>query len=267
MLGVIVLSILQGISEFLPISSSGHLVLLNKFFGIEGDFLLLSVILHVATLFSVLIVLRKEIGVIIKNPFSSLTKKLIVATIPTVIIVVIFKKFFDSAFGGAYLPFCFMITAFVIVISEMLSKSNRQRLPIKSDLGAEHKFGEDISYNVAIFMGVMQGVAVLPGISRSGFTICGGLMAKRDRDEVARFSFLMSIPIILASLVLEIIEYASGGMSLKLPWQELVVGFLVALVVGIFSAKFMLEIVSKHSLLPFAIYLVGISILSFFVIF
>lgn len=249
---VIILAIVQGLTEFLPVSSSGHLVLLNKFFGIENDFLLLSVILHVATLFSVLIVLKNEVKEIIKHPFGELSKKLVLATIPTVVIVLCFKSFFDSSFDGRYLPFCFMLTAFLIVVSELFSLKQKNK--------------KNISYWQSIIMGIAQGIAVLPGISRSGATICSGLLVGCDRKEVARFSFLMSIPIILASLVLEIYEYISMGQVLTLAWYELAIGFVVAFITGVFAVKFMLKIIEKHNLLWFAVYLIVISFVSFFVI-
>lgn len=251
---VIILAIVQGLTEFLPVSSSGHLVLLNKFFGIENDFLLLSVILHVATLFSVLIVLRKQVKEVILHPFGELSKKLIVATIPTVIIVLCFKSFFDNAFDGRYLPICFMLTAILIVVSEFVSSNQKQ-----------HGY-KSLSFIRAFTMGIAQGIAVLPGISRSGATICTGLITGCKREEVAHFSFLMSIPIILASLILEVYEYISVGQTLTLAWYELLIGFIVAFVVGIIAVKFMLRIIEKHTLLWFAVYLVIISILSFFVI-
>ena len=271
LISVIILAVLQGLGEFLPISSSGHLVLLNKLFNVN-DFLLLSVILHVATLFSVVFVLKKEILIILKNPFCSVTKKLIIATIPTIVIVLIFKKFFSNAYNGDYLPLCFMATAFVIVISEFLNKRNKQKVYSSNKIGKNNfckqndcaEFSNIISYKTCIFMGIMQGVAVLPGVSRSGFTICAGLSMGKDRKSVAKFSFLMSIPIILASLVFEVYEYINKGITLSLMWYEVLIGFLIAIIVGVFSAKFMLKIVSKYSLLPFAVYLVGISILSFF---
>ncbi|MBE7082667.1 MAG: undecaprenyl-diphosphate phosphatase, partial [Clostridiales bacterium] len=124
---IIILAIVQGLTEFLPVSSSGHLVLLNKFFGISNDFLLLSVILHVATLLSVVWVLRKQVWQIIRHPFSKQTKLLVVATIPTVVIVVLFKGFFDSAFDGRFLPICFMLTAMLILVSEYLSKKQKNK--------------------------------------------------------------------------------------------------------------------------------------------
>ena len=251
---VIVLALVQGLTEFLPISSSGHLVLLNKFFGIENDFLLLSVILHVATLFSVLIVLKKDVKEIITHPFGNLSKKLITATIPTVIIVLLFKSFFDDAFNGKYLPFCFMLTAVLIVVSEFVSSRQSK------------KETKQISFLNALSMGVAQAIAVLPGISRSGATICTGLIGGCDRKQVAHFSFLMSVPIILASLALEVFEYIKLGQTVTLMWYELIVGFLVALVTGIFAVKFMLKIIEKHNLLWFAVYLVIISFVSFFVL-
>lgn len=250
---IVILALVQGLTEFLPVSSSGHLVLLNRFFGIENDFLLLSVVLHMATLISVVIVLRKEILFLIKNPFGSLGRKIIFASIPTVLIVLIFKKFIDSAFSGAYLPICFMITAVAIVLSEMLSK----RANIKQ---------KDITVKDAVFMGVAQGIAVLPGISRSGATICTGLALGNDREKVAHFSFLMSVPIIVASMVLEIYEYVSVGQALTISFWHIVVGFVVAVITGIFAIKFMLNIVKKHSMYVFAIYLAILSIITLFII-
>lgn len=250
---VIILAIVQGLTEFLPVSSSGHLVLLNKFFGIGNDFLLLSIILHVATLFSVLLVLRKDIQKILKDPFGKQTQKLILATIPTVLIVVLFKGFFDSSFDGRFLPFCFMLTAVLLVVSEIISKKAEGNQ-------------KDVSKTMAAIMGIAQGIAVLPGISRSGATICTGLIQKGKREEVTHFSFLMSIPIILASLVLEIYEYISLGQALTLVWYELLIGFIVAFITGVFAVKFMLNVIKKHSLIWFAIYLIFIAIVSFFVI-
>lgn len=250
---VIILAVVQGLTEFLPVSSSGHLVLLNKFFGIQNDFLLLSVVLHVATLFSVLVVLRKEVWHIVKHPFGKLSRNLILSTIPTVLIVIIFKKFINSSFDGRFLPFCFMLTAVVLVISELVSKKAQGNQ-------------KDISPAMASIMGIAQGIAVLPGISRSGATICSGLLQKGKREDVTHFSFLMSIPIIIASLILEIYEYVSVGQALTLAWYELIIGFVVAFITGILAVKFMLKVVKKHSLIWFAIYLFVIAIISFFVI-
>lgn len=249
---IVVLAFVQGLTEFLPVSSSGHLLLLSKLFGINNDFLLLSVILHVATLLSVLIVLKSEVKELIKHPFGDLSKKLILATIPTVVIVILFKSFFDNAFDGKYLPFCFMLTSVLIVLSEFICKK-------KTNLT------KTITSKDSIIMGIAQGIAVLPGISRSGTTICTGLICGKNREEVAHFSFLMSIPIILASLVLEVYEYVKVGQVLIISWYELLIGFIVAFITGLFAVKFMLKLIEKHSLMIFAVYLVIIAIISFFI--
>lgn len=249
---IVVLAFVQGLTEFLPVSSSGHLLLLSKLFGINNDFLLLSVILHVATLLSVLIVLKSEVKELIKHPFGVLSKKLILATIPTVVIVILFKSFFDNAFDGKYLPFCFMLTSVLIVLSEFICKK-------KTNLT------KTITSKDSIIMGIAQGIAILPGISRSGATICTGLICGKNREEVAHFSFLMSIPIILASLVLEVYEYVKVGQVLIISWYELLIGFIVAFITGLFAVKFMLKLIEKHSLMIFAVYLVIIAIISFFI--
>lgn len=249
---IVVLAFVQGLTEFLPVSSSGHLLLLSKLFGINNDFLLLSVILHVATLLSVIIVLKSEVKELIKHPFGDLSKKLILATIPTVVIVILFKSFFDNAFDGKYLPFCFMLTSVLIVLSEFICKK-------KTNLT------KTITSKDSIIMGIAQGIAVLPGISRSGATICTGLICGKNREEVAHFSFLMSIPIILASLVLEVYEYVKVGQVLMISWYELLIGFIVAFITGLFAVKFMLKLIEKHSLMIFAVYLVIIAIISFFI--
>ena len=273
---VLVLALVQGICEFLPVSSSGHLVFINKFFNVGGDFILLSIVLHVATLVAVVIVLWKDVYRLIKRPLSPLGRKLVVATIPTVILVLIFKKIYAKAFSGAYLPFCFMLTGVVIMLSEFLNHKDLQtdKKCFKclngsySNINDNNKFrynlDTSISYFSAIVMGLMQGIAVLPGISRSGFTICGGILTKNERNEVIRFSFLMSIPIILASLLFEILDFVHGGQTLAINPIYLLLGFVVALVVGLLSVKFMLKFVSNHSIIPFAIYLAIISVLSFF---
>ena len=250
---VIILAVLQGLTEFLPVSSSGHLVLLNSFFGIGNDFILFSVILHLATLFSVAFVLKNELIGVIKKPFGEEGRKLIIATLPTIIIVLLFKGVIDKAFRGGALPFCFMLTAVLILVSEYLGKARRN---------GDGK----ISKLTAFIMGVFQGIAIFPGISRSGATICAGLASGKDRKSVAKFSFLMSVPIIIASLIFEIYEFATLGQAMTLLWYEILIGFVVALIVGIFSVKFMLKIVERHSLIWFSVYLAIISVVSFFAI-
>ena len=253
----LILGIVQGLTEFLPVSSSGHLMLLNEIFQIEGDFLLLSILLHLATLFAVIFVFFKDILNLIKKPFSKNAISLYIATIPTIIIVLIFKVFIENMFENAsLLPFCFMLTALLLLITHFLSNKN-----IETD------FNKTVSYKNAFIIGISQGLAVIPGISRSGSTICTSLMLGESRETSAKFSFLMSIPIILASLFYEII-FSNSSLSLsEIGILPLIVSFLSAFLIGIFSIKFMLKIVKKSKYYYFSIYLVIISFVSLWLIY
>ena len=245
----LILGLVQGLTEFLPVSSSGHLFLISSLFGLSQS-LFLSVILHVATLLAVVFVLSREIWEIITHPFSKKATNLYLATIPTVVIVLLFKIKLDSVFeSGTYLPFFFMLTAALLFATYILSKNSK-----------EPDFAREIKPQNAFFMGIAQGLACIPGISRSGSTICTGLLFGESRKESAKFSFLMSIPIILASLVYELLF--SNETIVSIGALPVVVAFLSAFLVGIFSIKFMLKIVEKAKYYYFSIYLFVLSILS-----
>jgi len=248
----IIYGIIQGATEFLPVSSSGHLVLINFIFNIDCNFIFFSLLLHIATLLAVCFVLRKQIYFLIKNPFCKKARQLYLATIPTVIIVLLFNDFFESAFLGLYLPLYFLITACILTLAELVTRKKIK--PINS--------------KVSIFMGLAQGIAVLPGISRSGATICAGIFCGVERKEATEFSFLMSIPIILASLCYEIINCLKNGLPIfDTPVFETIIAFVCAFVVSIFCIKFMLKTLQKIKLYWFSIYLIAISILSFLFVF
>ena len=251
----LILGLVQGLTEFLPVSSSGHLMLLNQIFKIEGDFLFISIVLHLATLFAIVIVFYKEIWQLIKHPFSKQAINLYIATIPTVTIVLLFKAFIEKFFNNAsLLPFCFMFTAFLLVITQFLS--NKKQVD----------FNKQIKTSSAFIMGISQGFAVIPGISRSGSTICTGLILGEEREQTAKFSFLMSIPIIFASLLYEII-FTDSVITIKtVGVLPLLIAFLSAFLVGILSIKFMLRVVKNSKYYYFSIYLIALSILSFFII-
>ena len=247
----IILGIIQGATEFLPVSSSGHLVLFNKIFNISDNFIGFSVFLHLATLFAVVIVLRKQIWWLIRHPFSSLARKLYLSTIITIVIALIFESFFKSMFSGAYLSIFFMLTAILLVLTEFLSAKR-----------ASHAF----SYKTAIVVGIMQGIAVIPGISRSGSTICAGVMEGANRDECAEFSFILSIPIIIGSMLFEILECVkTGAPFFDAPPLQIILAFISAFIIGLLCVKVMLNVVKKAKFTPFAIYLVILSIICLFV--
>ena len=243
--------ILQGATEFLPVSSSGHLVLFSKIFGVECNFIFFSLLLHLATLFAVFLVLRKEIWEIFKHPFSVEARKLYIATIPTILIVLLFKSFFEDAFLGSALPVCFMLTAVFLFFAEVIKR--KKITPITN--------------KTAFIMGVFQGVAVLPGISRSGATIVAGVLSGAERKEVSKFSFLMSVPIIFASMAYEIFEsLISGEPLLNAPILPTILAFVAAFIVGLLCVKFMINAISKIKLYYFSIYLIFISIISLFIL-
>ncbi len=249
-LALFFLGVLQGLTEFLPVSSSGHLVLFSKIFGLEEN-MFLSILLHVATLLSVVVVFRKTIWKLVKNPFSKQTLNLYIATIPTCVIVIILLPFIKMSFGGNILPFCFLFSAVFLFLSEKMSKRKSQK---------------PIDFRSAFWIGVAQGFAVFPGISRSGATIGAGLFCERDKTETTQFSFLLSLPIIVLSMFMEIFEFVSQKQTISLSVAGIIVSFVSAFFVGVFAIKTMVKLTQKANLKWFSVYLLFISILSLFVL-
>ena len=249
-LALFFLGLVQGLTEFLPVSSSGHLVLFSQIFGIEEE-LFVSIILHCATLLSILIVFWKDVWQMISHPFSKQTMLIVVATIPTCLICLVLMPIIKLSFSGMVLPVCFLVSAILLMLSERSTKN---------------KETTEISYKSAFWIGVAQGFAVFPGISRSGTTISAGLFAGNKKEEVAKFSFLMSIPIIILSLIMEIVEIAIGGVSIDFSVAGISLAFVTAFLVGIVAIKTMLKITKSAKLRYFSYYLILISIISLFVL-
>lgn len=256
----IILGLIQGITEFLPVSSSGHLAIAGKIMGMdpEADSLLsFNILLHVATLAAVFIVYREDIFCMIKAFFAMLgdifTGKgpglgkdmyrrlvlmLIVGTLPAVAAALLLGDIIEN-------PALWLIGIFLIITALLLFVSDR--------LGGGRKTLENMSMKDAIVVGCFQALGTLPGISRSGSTIVGGLSAKLDKNVAVRFSFLLSIPAILGAMVLDIKNLFSGASQLA-PIPCIITGMLVAGVSGYFAIKFMLGIVRKSKLSVFSIY-------------
>lgn len=243
-LEAIVLGIIQGLTEFLPVSSSGHLVLFQNIFALKTPPMFFDIMLHIATLAAVVLVMRKEVINLFKRPFRMLIM-LVIATIPAVIFALFFDDFITSTFSGAYLGLEFILTALILAISEYIPPSRKA--------GKNGKGSKEIKPTNALFMGAMQAIAILPGISRSGSTIAGGLFCRLDRAFVARFSFLMSIPAIIGSFIFELPDIAKNGIG-EVSWLAIIIGMLFAAVCGIFAIRFMIAQISKRRLYPFAIY-------------
>jgi undecaprenyl-diphosphatase len=206
---------------------------------------------HGGTLIAVFIVLRRDIGNILRRPLQPLTGLLVIATLPAVAAALIFKDPIENAFASAaWLGFAFLITAAALGLSEFLSQRP-----------GPAREGGVMTWFDALIIGCLQGIAIIPGVSRSGLTLSGALSRRLERDFAARFSFLLSIPAILGALVFQVKDLRgdTGGIG-PLP---LLAGTAVAAVVGFFSVKFMLKLVRDRSLWAFAVYtaLLGILVL------
>jgi undecaprenyl-diphosphatase len=249
----ILLGLVQGLCEFLPVSSSGHLYLISKLTsGAVGEDTFgsfFTVMLHVATLIAVLFVYREQVLAILRHPIQKLTLHLIVATLPTVVFALILKKFdaLDKWLDeGNFVGFSFLLTAVFLTVSELMCRRRKAKKSI-----------DTMRWTDALVIGGMQAIGVLPGVSRSGSTIAGALGMRIDRKSAANFSFLLSIPAILGGLVLELYKLVKEPDSINLTvgtaaaW---ILGMLVAAISGYFAVRFMIRLITKKGLLGFAIY-------------
>jgi len=254
----VILGIVQGLTEFLPVSSSGHLVLLQKIFNINEPGLFFDTMLHAGTLVAVFIVLWKDIWALICKPIQKLMLFLIIATIPAVIAALLFNDKIEEIFKSAnLLGFCFLITTCFLLTAELISRRKNNKQDISDEQNNNLKTEDKMNWIDALLIGIMQAIAILPGISRSGATISGALLRKLDRDFAARFSFLLSIPAILGALVLQTKDLisnsaAANGESINI--IAIIAGTVSAAIVGFFAVKFMLKIIREKSLFGFAIY-------------
>lgn len=244
-INAIILGLIQGITEFLPVSSSGHFVLMERLgftLGEESVFFNLS--MHIGTLFAVFVVFKSKIAEIVKNPFSPLTKKLLIATIPTVIIAFFIKYFFKEILNGKYLSIGFIITTVLLVLGEVFKKEDN---PLTS--------------KKAFITGIVQGLAVLPGISRSGSTVSCMNLLNVDKKESADFTFLLSIPVILGGFILELMDINFSSIN----WLAVILGMATSFLSGVFAIKVFLKIFKNAKLKYFAIYTFILSIITLFI--
>jgi undecaprenyl-diphosphatase len=248
MLEAFLLGIIQGLTEFLPVSSSGHIelfkIITGKDFGNANVFF--TVLLHAATALSTIIVFRKDIAEIIAGLFQKENKeakafsiKVILSMIPAAIVGLLFEEELDAMFtGNALLVGCMLLfTAVLLFVSEKIKNTN-----------------EEITFSKSIIIGVAQAVAILPGISRSGATIATALLLKIDKSKAARFSFLMVVPLILGKMAKDSLDIIKGNEVINLPISEGVIGFLAAFFAGIAACTWMIKIVRKSKLSWFALY-------------
>ena len=248
-LEALVLGIVQGLTEYLPVSSSGHLAIGSALFGIEGEEnLAFTIVVHVATVFSTLVILWKEIEWIFRGLFkfkmNSETRyviNILISMIPIGIVGVFFKDTVESIFGSGLL----IVGCMLLVTAALLAFSYY----------AKPRQKENISMKDAFIIGLSQACAVLPGLSRSGTTIATGLLLGNNKAKLAQFSFLMVIPPILGEALLDVLKLVKGeDIAGDIPTLSLVVGFVAAFLSGCLACKWMINIVKKGKLIYFAIY-------------
>lgn len=240
----IILGAVQGFAEFLPVSSSGHLILVQHWFGISDNVTFYSIMLHIGTLIPVIAVLWKEIFALFKKPFNKLLY-LIIATVPAGIVGVIFAVAFDlDALFSEHiwlLAIAFLLTAAELLFAEIRAKKKELVNPINC--------------KTALIMGCGQAIGVFPGISRSGTTSTFGIIGGVDRESNANFTFVMSVPIILAAALLEGFKMIKGEAAGEIAALPLIAGVVTAMITGYIAIKFMLKIIKKANFKWFSLYL------------
>ncbi len=251
-LQALILGIVQGLTEFLPVSSSGHLEIGQALLGTSGEEnLTFAIVVHAATVLSTLVVLWREVAQLFRGTFTSLrwnaekdyVAKILVSMIPVFIVGMFFKNQVESFFGNGLLlvGICLLITACLLALSEWLQKRRQNA-------------GHEVGYKDAIIIGIAQACAVLPGLSRSGTTIATGLLCGVKKESVAQFSFLMVLIPILGEALLDGLKLLQGELTSELGLVPAIVGFVAAFATGCFACRFMIEIVRRQRLVWFALY-------------
>ena len=243
----IVLGIVQGLTEFLPVSSSGHLEIAKYFLGDDSlaeESLLMTVTLHAATALSTILVFRKEVWEILKGLFqfkynaeTAFSLKIILSMIPAVFIGLMYEDLIEQLFSRQMLLVGFMliITGVLLIFADRAKKTDRE-----------------VSYKDAILVGIAQAIAILPGISRSGATISTSVLLGIDRERAARFSFLMVVPLIMGKVAKDSLDGAFVDPDVNV--VALVVGFVAAFLTGILACVWMIKLVRKSNLTYFSVY-------------
>lgn len=249
----IFLGIVQGLTEFLPVSSSGHLEIAKAILGdtsVPEESLMVTVVLHFATALSTILVFRKDVAEIFRGLFAfkwndefKFSLKIIISMIPAAVIGVLFEEELETFFGGAltFVGFMLIITALLLWLADKAKST-----------------GKAVSYKDAFVIGVSQAIAILPGISRSGATISTSVLLGNDKAKAARFSFLMVVPLILGKIAKDLLSGDLTGTTIEpLP---LLAGFAAAFIAGFAACTWMIALVRKSKLSYFAIYcfLVGV---------
>lgn len=254
----ILLGIVQGLTEFLPVSSSGHLEIGKALLGdisVSEDSLIFTVVLHFATALSTIIVFRKDILIIISqlikfewNEDTQFIVKIIISILPAGFIGLLFEEELESLFGDniAFVGGMLLVTALLLILADRAKETNKK-----------------VGFWDAFIIGISQAVAMLPGISRSGATISTAVVLGNDKSKAARFSFLMVIPLIFGKIIKDIISEELSYNSAN--FASLSAGFLAAFIAGLFACKLMIKLVKNSQLKYFAYYCFALGLLTLFI--
>lgn len=265
----LILGIVQGLTEFLPVSSSGHLMIFKELLGVDAEgFLDFTVTVHFATVLSTVIVFWSAIWSLLKGIFkfryndeTDYVAKLIVSMVPVAVVGLFFKDSVEALFGESLfvVAISLIITALLLFLSDNAGRFSGRRKPSAGADVPERRNG--ISFLQAFVVGLGQACAVAPGLSRSGTTIATGLLCGVNRDVMAQFSFLMVLVPILGEQLLSVIDAVGEGAGLVLPVTDLLLGFIGAFVAGLVSCKAMVAIVRKARLTYFALYCLVVALM------
>ncbi|HCU55721.1 MAG TPA: undecaprenyl-diphosphatase [Clostridiales bacterium] len=241
----VIVGLVQGLTEFLPVSSSGHLALLARL-GIAPSSVFFNLTLHLATLCALLLVMRKEVLFALRHPIRGKGFYVVIASLPTVGVALLVKKLCPALLLGSMLGFGFVLTSVVLFLAETVGKGSKER---------------ELSGKISLLTGLAQGIAVLPGVSRSGTTIATLSCCGVERVQGAKFSFLLSIPVIVGGFLSEGME--SGFSAAGASFPEIALSAAAAFISGVIAVRFMLNIVKK-GLKPFIPYTFALGILCYF---
>lgn len=260
----LILGIVQGLTEFLPVSSSGHLMIFKELLGVDAEgFLDFTVTVHFATVLSTIIVFWSAIWSLLKGIFkfryndeTDYVAKLIVSMVPVAVVGLFFKDSVESLFGENLfvVAISLIITALLLFLSDNADRFFRCRKSVSDTVNENNGHRNGLSFLQAFIVGLGQACAVAPGLSRSGTTIATGLISGVKREVMAQFSFLMVLVPIMGEQLLTVIDAVGEGSGMALPFADLFLGFVGAFLAGLVSCKAMVAIVKKAKLTYFALY-------------
>lgn len=248
----LILGLVQGIAEFLPISSSGHLVVLREVFQMDGEMLTFDVFVHVGSLAAILVVFWRDVWELIKKPFQKMTGLLILGTLPAVIVGFPLRGIIEGPIfsSGIWLAAAFILTGALLMMADKFKNCHKEEI--------------EITYKDALFVGFMQALALPPGISRSGMTITGALGRGIKREVAANFSFMLAIIAIAGVGFVETLELATGRVTIEnIGAAPIIVGAVASALVGYVSIKLLLKLIKACKLKYFSYYVWALAALIF----